>query len=185
MEKKKLFDVKKIVGAGILTAVLVVLQLLSNIIPTGVNLNLSLVPITIGAILYGPLVGGFLGFISGLVVLLSPNTVTVFTAISPFGTIITCLTKTTAAGVLAGFVYRWISKKNQMVATITASAIVPFVNTAMFAIYSYFFFMNGLGLSNIGQIFTVLIGVNFILEIVTNMIISPATFRILKLGGKI
>ena len=180
MEKKRIFNTKMIVGTALLLAVEIVLQLISTVLPTAVNLNLALVVITIGAILYGPVVGGFLGFVNGVIILSSPNTVTVFMSISPVGTIITCLTKTTIAGILAGFLYKWISKKNDFVGAIVASAIVPFVNTLMFAIYTSFFFIQGLGLENFGQVFTVFIGINFIFEIVINVIICPGLYQILK-----
>ena len=180
MEKKKLFNIKMIVGTALLVAIEVVLQLISMVLPTAVNLNLALVVITIGAILYGPLVGGFLGLVNGVVILLSPNTVTVFMSISPIGTVLTCLLKTTLAGVLAGLLFKWISKKNDFVGSIVASITVPLVNTMTFAIFTAIFFQKGLGLGNFGQIFTVLIGINFLFEIITNIVISPSLYQILK-----
>ena len=180
MEKKRIFNTKMIVGAALLTALEIILQLLSMILPTAVNLNLALVVITIGAMMYGPIVGGFLGFVNGAVILLSPNTVTVFMSISPVVTILVCLLKTTLAGVVGGLLYKLISKKNDAVASIVASIIVPVINTTIFALFTYFFFMNGLGLESFGQIFTVLIGINFIFEIVTNTVISPSLHQILK-----
>ena len=185
MEKKRLFNTKTIVGTGLLTALLIVFQALSMVIPTGVNLNLSLIPITIGAILYGPLVGAFLGFACGVVILLSPNTVTFFMSISPVGTVLACLLKTTIAGLLAGFVYRWIRKKNDFAGVLTASFLVPLVNTLIFAVCTNIFFMSGLtelGVTNFIEIFTVFIGFNFIFEIITNTVISPVIYRVLKIA---
>ena len=117
MEKKRI-DTKTIVTAGLLTALTIILQLLSSIIPTGVNLNLALVPITLGAVLLGPYVGAFLGLICGAVILLSPNTVTVFMAISPVGTFLACLLKTTVAGLLAGFVAKALKEKNDFLSVV-------------------------------------------------------------------
>ena len=179
MGKKKIFNVKMIVGTALLVAIEVVLQLVSMVLPTAVNLNLALVVITIGAILYGPLVGGFLGFVNGAVILLSPNTVTVFMSISPIGTVLTCLLKTALAGVLAGFLFKWISKKNDFVGSVVASITVPLVNTMIFAVFTAIFFQKDLGLGDFGQIFTVLIGINFIFEIITNTIISPGLYQVL------
>ena len=183
MEKKRLFDIQKIVGTGLLTALLVVLQVLSMVIPTGVNLNLSLIPITIGAILYGPVVGAFLGLACGVVILVSPNTVTFFMAISPAGTVVACLLKTTIAGLLAGFIYKWLNKKNENLAVILASFSVPLINTFIFAVCTNIFFMSGLtdmGVTNFIQIFTIFIGFNFVFEIITNTIISPIIYKVLK-----
>lgn len=180
MEKKKFFNIRMIVGAALLVAIEVVLQLISMVLPTAVNLNLALVVITIGAILYGPVVGGFLGFVNGVVILLSPNTVTVFMSISPVGTVITCLLKTTIAGALAGLLYKWIGKKHDLIGSVVASITVPLINTMMFALFTQFFFLDGLGLGDFGQIFTVLIGINFLFEIVTNTVISPSLYQVLK-----
>lgn len=168
------------VGAALLVAIEVVLQLVSMVLPTAVNLNLALVVITIGAILYGPIVSGFLGFVNGVVILLSPNTVTVFMSISPVGTVIVCLLKTTLAGLFAGLLYKWISKKHDVAASIVASIAVPVINTMTFAVFTAIFFLDGLGLGNFGQIFTVLIGINFLFEIITNVVISPSLYQILK-----
>ena len=179
MEKKRI-DTKTIVLAGLLTALTILLQFLSTIIPTGVNLNLALVPITLGAVLLGPYVGAFLGLVCGAVILLSPNTVTVFMAISPVGTILACLLKTTIAGLLAGFVAKAFKEKNDLLSVVLASIIVPLVNTLIFAIIAYFFFLEGLGLSDFWSIFTVLIGLNFLFEIVTNVIISPTTYKVIN-----
>ena len=56
--------IKRLVGISILTALVVVLQLLGNYITIGtVNITLALIPIAVGAILYGPVAGLFLGFL--------------------------------------------------------------------------------------------------------------------------
>ena len=60
--------IKKLVGVATLTALVVALQFLSNYVKFGtVEMTLALIPIAVGAILYGPLVGGFLGFIMGVI----------------------------------------------------------------------------------------------------------------------
>ena len=179
MEKKRI-DTKTIVLAGLLTTLTILLQFLSSIIPTGVNLNLALVPITLGAVLLGPYVGAFLGLVCGGVILLSPNTVTVFMSISPLGTFLACLLKTTVAGLLAGFAAKALKNKNDFLSVIVASIIVPLVNTLIFALVTYFFFLEELGLSDFWSIFTVLIGLNFIFEIITNVIISPTTYKVIS-----
>lgn len=180
MKNKRLFNIKTMVGTALLVAVEVVLQLVSMVLPTAVNLNLALVVITIGAIMYGPLVGGFLGLINGVVIVLSPNTVTVFMSISPVGTILTCLLKTAIAGFIGGLLFKWIGKKHDVIGSVVASISVPLINTLVFALFTNFFFLDGLGLGNFGQIFTVLIGINFLFEIVSNVVISPTLYQILN-----
>ena len=178
--KENRITTRTIVITGLLVALTIILQFISTIIPTGVNLNLSLVPITLGAVLLGPYVGAFLGLICGVVILISPNTVAVFMAISPVGTIIACLVKTTVAGLLAGFASKALKEKNDLLSVVVAAVIVPLVNTLIFAIVTYFFFLEGLGLSDFWSIFTILIGINFLFEIITNVIISPATYKVVN-----
>lgn len=178
MEKKKLFTTKNIALTGILLAVEIVLQLLSYIIPTPININLSLIPITIGAILGGPIVGCFLGFMSGVIVILSPNTVNMFMAISPIGTILTCLIKTSIAGLLAGLIVKAFKEKHDVLSSILASLVVPIINTGLFVIFAYFFFKEGLGFDSFANLFAAFIGVNFLFEIVSTVLIAPSLIKI-------
>ena len=54
---------KQITGIAVLLALVIVLQSLGGTIVIGaVQLNFTLIPIVLGAILFGPLVGAFLGF---------------------------------------------------------------------------------------------------------------------------
>ena len=82
---------KKLVGVGLLTAIVVVLQALAVAIrPTGIfNISLVLVPIVVGAALYGHKAGAWLGFVFSIVVLFTDTAA--FMAISVPGTIITIL----------------------------------------------------------------------------------------------
>lgn len=179
MEKGKLFNTKAIVGTGLLLAIEVALQVLSMVIPSPVTINLSLIPITIGAILYGPISGLFLGIMCGVIVLVTPNTVTLFMATSPVATVLVCLSKTGLAGLLAGFIYKWMKVKHPIAGSILASFVVPFINTLIFSIVCYFFFLDALGLKNFWEIFTILIGVNFIFELLSNVIICPTLYNVL------
>ena len=190
MQKKKFFKVRNLVGTALLLALEVVLQFLSMIIPTPVMMNLSLIPITIGAIVYGPISGGFLGLACGLIILLTPNTVTLFMSISPAATIITCLLKTSIAGLLAGLVYIPFKKNNQsVVGSIISSIIVPLFNTLIFSIFCFIFFIEGLkeigfNLTNYWSIFTGFIGFNFVIEIISNTVICPLIVRAIKTNNQ-
>ena len=63
---------RRLVALALFTAIVVVLQLLGSFIRFGTfSISLVLVPIVIGAVLYGPWAGAFLGAVFGLVVLLS------------------------------------------------------------------------------------------------------------------
>ena len=84
--------IMKITGTAILTAVVVVLQLLGSFIHLGpFSISLVLVPIVIGAALYGWIAGAWLGLVFSIVVLLTDAGA--FLAVSVPGTIITVVFK--------------------------------------------------------------------------------------------
>ncbi|MBQ7061184.1 MAG: hypothetical protein IJM85_05320 [Clostridia bacterium] len=100
---------RTVVGLGLLTAIVVVLQFVGATIKFGTfSISLVLMPIVIGAALYGVFAGAWLGLVFGVVVLLSGDAAT-FMAINPFGTIVTVLLKGILAGAVAGLVYQLLS----------------------------------------------------------------------------
>lgn len=185
MNKK--ITTKQIVGTGLLLALEIIFQVLGNYLQFGpVNINLSLMTIVLAAVLYGPLSGAILGFFNGLMALLSPSTLGLFMPISPLGTVLACLLKTTLAGLCAGLLFKLFKNKNNLIGLIIASLIVPIVNTGLFSVFALIFFRPFLesgvenGFPNIGAflIFGV-IGWNFIFEIITTVILSTIVGMIL------
>ena len=185
MEKRRFFNTKMIATTGILLAVEIVLQVLGNyiVIPGGfANLNFSLIIIALGAMMYGPIVGGFLGFVSGVLTLFAPSTISYFFSVSPLGTILTCLLKTTIAGIVAGFIAKALKNKNDILGSILASIAVPVVNTGIFTIFCMLFFKSRLQEINSNNIaaalFLGMIGFNFIIEIIITLIVVPSLYKI-------
>ena len=189
MNKKKYFTTKMIATTGILVGIEIVLQIIGNYINPGfANINLSLIPIAIGAVMYGPLVGGFLGLVCGVMVLISPSTMQVFMPISPVGTIFTCILKTTLAGVVAGLVVKLFKPEKKIYGVILASILIPVINTGIFSIFCLLFFkpiLEGMVASspevysNIGVALIVgVIGINFILEVISTVILTPSLYKI-------
>ena len=185
MEKKKFFNTRMIAATGIMLAVEIVLQVIGNyiVIPGGfANLNFSLIIITLGAILYGPVVGGFLGLVSGALTLFSPSTISYFFAVSPLGTILACLLKTTLAGVVAGFIAKALKNKNDLLGSILCSIATPVINTGVFAIFCLIFFKQRLLEINPNSVsaalFLGMIGANFIFEIIINIVVVPSFYKI-------
>ena len=178
---------RKIVITGLLLALEIVFQVLGNYFQIGlVNINLSLITIVLAAVLCGPMSAAILGFFNGLMALLSPSTLAIFMPINPFGTVLVCLIKCTAAGVVASLLYKLLKKKSELLGLITASAIVPIINTGLFAVGALIFFQPFLqsGISeafpNIGAflIFGV-IGWNFVFELISTVILAPTVGMIL------
>ena len=191
MEKRKYFTTRMIATTGILVAIEIVLQVIGNYINPGfANINLSLVPIAIGAVLYGPVVGGFLGLICGVMVLVSPSTMQFFMPVSPVGTILACILKTTLAGVVAGFVAKLFKQEKKVYGAIIASILVPIINTGIFAIFAVLFFkpiLEGMVIASpelyadiVIALIAGLIGINFVLEIISTTILTPSLYKIIE-----
>lgn len=174
---------------GLLTALVVVLQFVSmNIRTAQFSITLSLVPIVVGAALYGKWAGAWLGGAFGLAVLLTGDA-NAFFAISVPGTIITVMVKGIAAGFASGLVYDLLKKKNDTAATYVSGIIAPIVNTGVFILGCYVFFLPTIrdwagGAHAFKFILVTLIGFNFFIELAVNLILSPTIVRLIKLAKK-
>ena len=180
---------KKIATLGILTAVVIVLQLMGSFIRFGqFSISLVLIPIVVGAALYGPLAGAWLGFVFSLVVLLSGDAAP-FLAVNVFGTILTVIAKGTIAGYFSGLVYKIFANK-PMLAAVMAALACPLCNTGIFLIGCFLFFMptisawaSAFGFASTGSyIIFGLVGGNFLFEILSNIILSPVLVRVISMG---
>lgn len=101
------------------------------------------------------------------------------------------LLKGTVAGFVSGAVYRLIEKKNRTAAMFTSAALCPIINTALFFCGCYLFFFEGLtsaaasgGQTLLAYIIIVLIGGNFIFELVFNLVLAPVILRLIDVGKK-
>lgn len=176
--------IEKLVVCSVLTALVVILQILSSNIRFGqFSITLALIPIIIGAILLGPSVGAILGFVMGIVVVIFDSAS--FFVINPFYTIIICLVKSTAAGFVSGLVYRVLANKNEKIAIIVSALVCPIINTGLFAIGCVIFFYNTLlewagGTKALNFLFLSIIGVNFIVEFIVISLLSPTIVFLVK-----
>ena len=179
------------VGVGLLTAIVVVLQLLGGGIRFGMfSISLVLVPIVVGAALYGWQAGGWLGFAFGMTVLLNGDAAP-FMAVDVLGTIATVLVKGAGCGVAAGLVYKLFQKHNWL-AVILAAVVCPVVNTGIFLVGCKLFFFETIsawgaaaGFANAASyMFIGLAGTNFLVELGTNIVLAPVITRLIKIGKK-
>ncbi len=185
-------NTKKLVGIALFTAIVVVLQLIGSAIKFGqFSVSLVLIPIVVGTALYGIGAGAWLGLVFGVTVLISGDAAA-FLTVDVFGTIVTVLLKGTLAGLAAGAVYKLIEKKNRYAATIAAAFICPVVNTGVFLLGCLIFFMPtinewaaGLGFESAGAyMITGLVGLNFVFELIVNLVLGPVIVRLVDLGKK-
>ena len=184
--KRNKSDVRKLARVGILIAVVIVLQLLP--IKFGpVEINLALIPIVLGALLYGPLIGALLGVIDGIVILLLPGTGG-FLSFNPICTILMCLLKTGLAGLIAGFIHKSLRKFDETVGISIAAFSAPVVNTGIFIIGVLTIF-RGLfegaaaeqELTMIQYVIATFITTNFLIEIIVTMVLSPVLIRLVSM----
>jgi len=189
--KKHGFDTQKLVLLALLTTIVIVLQLLASFLPIyPFRLNLVLVPIVIGAALISPLAGAWLGFVFGFTVLSTDSTVLPFMAFNPAATIIVILARGVLLGVAAGYVYKLLSKIGETIAVISAAVIAPVVNTGVFVLGLYMFFIpvvmefgDFFGYADTASIiFLGMIGINFPLEFGVNLVLSSTIIRLVQYG---
>ena len=191
MNTQKKMSVQTMALGAVLTALVVVLQFLGAFIRFGpFQISLVLVPIVIGAAVGGAGLGGWLGFIFGLVVLLNGDAAA-FLAVNAVGTVLTVLLKGTLCGVVAGKVYRLLAEKNKTLAVIAAALACPVTNTGVFLVGCVLFFLNTIaawgeaaGFTNVFEYLVVgMVGINFLVETAVNLVLSPVITRLLKQRG--
>ena len=189
-QRQRMSTETMVLGA-ILTALVVVLQLLGSFIRFGMfSISLVLIPIVIGASVGGAKLGAWLGGVFGIVVLISGDAAP-FMAISVPGTIVTVMVKGIACGLLAGLVYKCLEKYNRYFAVLGAALVCPIVNTGVFLLGCVAFFFDAVaewGAGN-GQSFFVylmvgMVGINFLVELAVNMFLSPVVVRLLDFRKK-
>lgn len=192
MSNTKKQQTQTLVLGAILTALVIVLQLMGSFIRFGMfSISLVLIPIVIGAATCGYKIGAWLGFVFGAAVLLSGDAAP-FMAIDVFGTILTVLLKGTACGLLSGLVYKALEKRNRYLAVMAAAVVCPIVNTGVFLLGCVVFFLGAItewgiaeGFTNVAAyMFLVLAGGNFLLELAANIILSPVILRVLRFNEK-
>lgn len=187
----------QLVQFALLTAITMVLHFSGAAIPAfGTKISLVLIPLALCAMLLGPVYGAVLGLIYGTTVFVSlgvmhmdPFTGFLFDS-APIATFLICTIKTTAAGFVAGWIYKLISKKNSLVAVFVAAALVPTVNTGVFVLgcFAIYDVISQVAASNgYSAVYFILIvcaGANYALELAVNVILAPALERIVRLVGK-
>ena len=180
-----------LVGLAILTAIIIVLQVVTTYFPTKpFAITLALIPIVIGSALYGAKAGAYLGAVFSVVVLImcaagaDAGGAMVFYA-NPAMCILLCLLKGSAAGFVAGLVYNAVSKKNQILGAVLAAFCAPVVNTGIFIAGLLLFFRDVLAqwAGDTDILFFAIIGltgVNFLVELGVNMILCPVIVKVVN-----
>lgn len=189
--------IKRMVGIALLMAMVIVLQFLSSMIPPilgTVSISLVLIPIILGAAIYGPGAGAILGATFAVVTIINcitgadPGGAMVFQA-NPLLCVLVVGSKSILCGLASGWVYAALHKSNAFLAMLCAAIICPVVNTGVFVTCMLLLFKDVLsawagGTDVITYVLTGLILCNFVPEMVLNIIFSPAGHHITRVVNK-
>lgn len=189
-------SIEKLVGTALLAALVLLLQFFV-VIPLGAfTITLTLIPIMLGAILYGPATGALLGGVFGAAVSFQVITgaagvmSTAMLQLSPVITIAVCLLKGILAGCGAGFVYKpFKSTKSDTLGVILSAVSCPLINTGIFVAALFLFYydlMVQYAAENayagaVAFVFIGVVGLNFVVEFAINVLLIPLVLRLMKI----
>ena len=183
---------ERLVLLALLTALVAILSYFGGFIKIGglASISLTLIPVVLGAALLGPSAGAWLGGVSAVVFFTTADAVFWF-GLSVPGTVITVMVKGIMAGLCAGLVYKALERYNRYIAIVVSAVVAPVVNTGIFLIGCLIFFIDTVnagaaaeGMSLFGYLIVVFVGLNFVFELLANILLSPALLRIVNIKKK-
>lgn len=187
-------SVRRMTALSLLSAIIAVLTVLGNFVRFGpFPITLSLAPVIIGAAMYGASAGALLGGVFGVVTLIcglagwDGGTVMLLMGVNAAACIFVCVLKGVGAGWLSGLVYSAAAHRNEHAAVIAAGIVCPVVNTGLFIVGMLLFFTSTLEswASGQGLLYYVifgLTGINFLVELAVNLVLSSGITTIIKYG---
>ncbi len=199
MQEKKFFSTRNVTYLAVLSALVIMFQVLSGFMKIGAtSFCLVLIPIVLGGIILGVKAGAFLGALFGIIVIidalcgLDPFTLYLLND-QPIFTVILCLTKGVAAGVLSALAYKTALRFwGDTAATFVAAATAPVVNTGLFIVGALI--MSGAvagafgslnidvsGASPFYIVIVMCVGVNFFVELALNLVLAPSTRAVARI----
>ena len=188
--------IKRMTGIALLMALIIVLQFVTSMIPPvgGFSISLVLIPIVMGAAIFGPGAGALLGATFGVIVYI--NCVTgadaggamVFQA-NPALCFLVVMGKGILAGFASGLVYAALKKWNPHIAILLAAIVCPLVNTGTFIACMLTFFKDVLsawagGGDLVAYILTGLVLCNFVPEMIINVIFGSVGHTVVHVVKK-
>ena len=183
--------IKRMVGLATLCAITFVLQFwIAGILPKlpiggGTAINLALIPVVVGAILYGPIGGLMVGLFLGAVTLLPGQGAEGF-YVNWYMTILAivlCLAKAGLAGFLSGLAFKLLFKKNYYVAIYATAIVAPIVNTGIFLLLYgvLIYIMTGSAYGPTFAATATAVWIMFLVELSVNILFAPALATLTKI----
>ena len=162
----------------------------------GLEITLIVVPVTIGAIILGPLGGAVLGAVFGITSFIQCFGMSPFGAvllgINPFGTFVVCVVSRILMGWLTGLIYKGLSKfpkmKNWKI--LIANLAGPILNTFFFMSTLVIFFFSSdyiqslAGGLNPFRFVIAFVGVNGLVEAAACFVVGSAITKALQVAMK-
>ena len=185
-------QIQKLAILAILTALVAVLSYFGGFIKIGAlaSISLTLIPVVFGSAMFGPFAGAWLGGVSGVVFFATADAAFWFSLNLP-GTIITVMVKGILAGFCAGLVFNLLERVNRYFAVLAAAVVCPVVNTGIFLLGCLLFFSDYVksssdaqGMGTFGFMIVFFVGLNFVFELLVNIVICPAIVRVIDVLKK-
>ncbi len=189
---------QQLVIYALLSAIIIVVSFLP-IRTLGLEITLSMVPVAVGAALYGPVGGTILGGVFGLVSFITCFGYSPFgaalLAIDPIRTFLVCVPSRMLAGALAGLAAYGMKKVfskdchntiSQLIGSITAPILntVFFMSTLCLCFYNTDYiqgFVTALGAANPIIFILLFVGINGVAEIIAGIVLAfPITKAVAK-----
>lgn len=186
-----MFNTKQLVQTALFSAIIFLLAFtpLGYLRIWTIEVTLLTIPVVVGAILLGPKIGAFLGFIFGLTSFiqcfgLSPFG-TALLAIDPYLTAILCFVPRILMGYLVGVLFQVLRKhSNEWLALVSSSLAGSLLNTVLFVGTLVVFFGQSDFLRQFGEtpwaIITVLVTFNALAEAILSLIIGSTVAKALS-----
>ena len=186
-------NVKKLVFIAAFSAIIAAISFLP-IKSFGLEITLSMVPVAVGAICFGPFVGAVLGGVFGIVSFLqclswSPFGATLL-GINPIMTAVVCIPTRILAGWLSGLIFKAFEKFNRTnLGCFVASFSAALLNTTLFMSALIFGFYNTDFIQGIAQSFgtvnpitfvLIFVGINGVVEIIAGFILAAPCSKALS-----
>jgi len=186
----------RMVQLALFSAIIIVMAFspIGYIKTLGLSITLLVVPVSVGAIVLGPLAGAILGGIFGITSFLQcfgfePFGTMLF-SINPFATLILCLVPRILMGWLTGLSFAAIKKTNKLKNTsyAIASLIGPLLNTVLFMTVFILFFYHtdyvqdyaqSKNTTNVIAFVIMFVGLNGIIEAGINFVLGTAISKTL------
>ena len=182
---------EKLVTVSVLIALIAVLQAFSSVAARiGLfSFALGLFPATIGSVMYGKRESLLFGAVLGAVILATDATAWALFSVNFIGTVLVVMLKSMASTLVVSVIFGLLSKTNRTLAAVLGAVCAPIVNTVIFVtgvcIFFEDFFKPAVADAVpffVGLILILL--VNFIIEMIINVVLSPVVLRVVDMKKK-